>query len=127
MLRTGWSAPEPFGAWIAAPYALLVLPAGAHAGDAARASRSRRGSYAFGPGSDEVRFDVLVDDVPVDRWRLTPEANALMRRFEVPAGIVRGGDVAVAFVPDGLRSPAELGLGPDRRRLSAWIRRVTVL
>ena len=85
------------------------------------------GSYAFGPGQYEVRLRVLVDDVPVDAWRLTRESNALVRRIEVPAGIVRGGAVAVAFVPDRLRSPAELGLGLDRRRLAAWIRRIAVL
>ena len=121
--RVGWSAPEEFGAWITGPLGLLLLPVDASAGAPLRLD-VQAGSALISPGLPRMRVRVLVDDVEVGRIALDAAHMNVRQEFSVPPGVVRGGDVAVGFVPDRRVMPAELGLNGDNRRLSAWVHHI---
>jgi hypothetical protein len=123
--RVGWSVPEAFGSWITGPVGLLLLPVAAPSG-APLLLDVEAGSALISPALPRVRVRVLVDDVEVGRIVLDTARTGVRRELAVPAGVVRGGDVALGFVPDLRATPAELGLNGDNRRLSAWISHIGV-
>ena len=69
---------------------------------------------------------VLVDDVAVGEIVLDAARVVVRRAIAVPAGVVRGGTLALGFVPDCRPMPAELGINGDNRRLSAYISHIAV-
>ena len=123
--RVGWSAPEAFGSWITGPLALALLPVDARAG-APLELTVRAGTALISPRLPTLRVRVLVDDVAVGEIALDAGRVYEERALAVPAGVVRGGTLALGFVPDRRPMPAELGINGDNRRLSAYVAHIAV-
>lgn len=117
MLAEGWGEPAPWGVWSIAPEALLrFVPV----------TRGVRTMYlqavvrAFvWPAAPTLDVEILVDDEPVGRWTFrTPEDRDRAERHVVIPWRSQSRDVlTVTFRMPGCRSPRDLGLGSDVRRL----------
>ena len=114
--REGFSASEDWGAWTEGDQARIVLPL------TGRASRYRLTlKLARGPalaadrgGSGELR--VNGETFPLFEDRLTPDEFAFAYEGDLATDRI---EIELAF--KGLRSPQQLGLGPDNRRLGVGV------
>lgn len=119
---SGWSPPESIGTWSVRSVAMLgvtlpqppaedlVFTAHAMALVDSRALPVRS-------------VDVLANGTPVAHWVFTDD-RLTERSARIPHGLVAGdGRLRVEFRFDGARSPFELGIGQDRRRISMLIAR----
>lgn len=117
MLAEGWGEPAPWGVWSIAPEALLrFVPV----------TRGVRTMYlqavvrAFvWPGAPTLDVEILVDDELVGCWAFQTPADRerAERRVVIPWRPQSIDALTVTFRMPGCRSPRDLGLGSDLRRL----------
>ena len=123
----GFSAPEPWGCWTDGERATL----------ACRLRSGGRGDVVLGfyvkafvsAAHRDMSADVEVDGVPLESWRFTWPWGAVAgwRRLRIPADRARSdGTIDVAFGIRWPKSPADLGLGDDPRRLGLGLSAIGV-
>ncbi len=115
----GWSYSEPGATWTVSSDATLFfrLPPGA-------APAFLHASLAgfIDPAHPATRFRVLVNGVEIGAWRAGSDPPWLDFRASIPPAALSGSLARVVFHIDNPRSPAELGMSPDMRRLGVALR-----
>jgi hypothetical protein len=115
----GWGTNEAGGTWTvgsrsvlflnltAVPQSDLILDLEAH---------------AFTP-SQRRQFEetLLVNGTHVTDWKITEGESLIKRRVQVPRELVNGGSMRLEFVNHDPRSPADLGLSTDTRKIGLAI------
>jgi glycosyltransferase involved in cell wall biosynthesis len=117
ILAEGWGEPAPWGVWSVAPEALLRFVPVTRG---VRAMYLRAVVRAFvWPAAPTLDVDVLVDDEPVGRWTFLTSADRerAERQVVIPWRPQARDALTVTFRMPGCRSPRDLGLGSDVRRL----------
>ena len=114
LIGEGWSSPAPWGVWSEGPEAVLTFAPVPATG---RTLYLRLWARAFVlPQAPTLDVDVVVNGTAHARWDLAHPADA--SPVERVVRIADAGElVSVRFRIPGCRSPQEVGLGPDARRL----------
>ncbi len=114
LLGEGWNTPAPWGAWSEGSEAVVTFAPVPATG---RTLYLRLWARAFVlPQAPTLDVEVVVDGTDRTRWDLAHPADALP--VERVVRIEDAGElVSVRFRIPGCRSPQEIGLGPDARRL----------
>ncbi len=119
----GWSHPEPTGRWTDGGEARLAwqLPS-----NLVGHVYCDVDAYVFTPqGMRPPRIALWANDYFVQIW--PAESFPLQRRLKIPRAAVFGRDsLVLTFVVRGMKSPAELGLSADNRKLGIYLRRMRV-
>jgi hypothetical protein len=114
----GWWNTEPWGTWSSDEAAVTVNLPGPAASDLFLESVVR--SYVNEKNPD-VQVEVLVNNVPAGEWKFhyKPGADAYEQRDLVISqeALNRKHPPVILFLVSGARSPSELGLGGDPRKL----------
>jgi len=111
----GWSYAEPGATWTIGPDATLFLRMReAPAKNLRLAARL----IAFAPPQHpDLHFAVLVNGQRVGEWTARAGGPSLECSAGIPAGLIRPGLTRILFHMDDARSPAELGISVDMRKL----------
>jgi hypothetical protein len=110
LLGFGWSPSEPWGTWSIGDAASLDL------GPIQRPRPTLQVSFrTFVPPEGPLAIDVELDGAIVDRWQIEGTALTERREIELPAPLNAPG--RLVFHHPGTRSPKELGVADDARRL----------
>jgi hypothetical protein len=122
VLRDGWGAPEPFGAWTLGPRAELVAAIDPPAGwDVALNLDVVTSVGGFVPEEQRptITVRVLANDVPVGSWTFDRTNTAGPRQVVIPAAVLaRERPLRVALEIDRPHSLQELGYNDDARPLA---------
>jgi hypothetical protein len=120
----GWSHPEPTGRWSDGSEARLAwrLPATVIGHIFCEVE-----AYVFSPqGMRLPRIEIWANDHFVQIW--PAESVPVRRRFKIPrAAVVGRPSLVLTFVVRGAKSPAQLGLSTDERRLGIHLRRTRLM
>jgi FkbM family methyltransferase len=126
--KSGWWGPaEPWGAWTVGHSASLILPLASPAKrDLLLTARVR----AFvGPGHPRQEVEILVNGRPMSRW-VFRTGDERRERMTIPASALPGAGedpvLRLTFRVLDPRSPAELKLSTDERRLGLGVSEVLV-
>jgi hypothetical protein len=115
----GWSLPEPWGTWSDGPLASLTLHPSA-AGPV-QLALSAQGFVAGGP----MRASVIIDKRLVGELVFDANNSRKEATFAVPREAISDGTITVEFQVAKPRSPKELGMSTDPRKLGIgmhWLR-----
>lgn len=124
--RDGWSAPEQQGTWTIGERAVLVLqrPAGADDDQALRLELDLVPFIAGAMTAQSLRL--RLDGSLLADWSFA-EAKREVVTVRLPAGSFQGGDaLELEFLVGDPRSPMDLGLSADRRRLGIMLLSLTL-
>jgi hypothetical protein len=121
---TGWAQSEDWGTWTDGSRAILRLkPASVGTSDLVLTVRARGFVVPQHPQQD---IDVLLNGTAVGRWSFN-SFEIVERELRLPASLVAGSDMLeLTFVAPSARSPAELGLSADTRRLGIGVASATL-
>jgi hypothetical protein len=121
---TGWANSEDWGTWTDGNRAVLRLkPRSAATSDLILTVRAR-GFVA--PQHPQQEIEVLVNGTAVGRWSFS-SFEIVDRELRLPANLLAGSDVLeITLVAPSARSPAELGLSTDTRRLGIGVASATL-
>jgi hypothetical protein len=111
----GWSRPERGGAWTIGGHSVLVLPLAAPpSGDLLLSFEA----HGFTP-PERSRFDdtLLVNGRVAAQWTITGEEPVVQEQVRLPAGTIASRVLRIEFVNHDPRSPADLGLSGDDRKV----------
>ncbi len=114
-LGMGWSYAEPGATWtIGSDAALFLQLSGAPAVSLRLVARL----IAFVPPQHpDLHFAVLVNGRRVGEWRARADGPNLECSAGIAAGLIHPGITGIVFHVDDARSPAELGISFDMRKL----------
>jgi hypothetical protein len=111
----GWGAPEPDGSWTVGAHSVLLLPlAAAPTGDLLLSIEAT----AFAP-PQRKRFDdtLMVNGSIVAQWPITNWEPSIQKQVRLPAALIRSSVVRIEFINHDPRSPADLGISADTRKI----------
>ncbi len=111
----GWSYAEPGATWTIGSDATLFLRL-----SDAPAKNFRLAARLIGftpPQHPDLHFVVLVNGQRVGEWTARAGESSLECSAGVPAGLIHHGINGIVFHVDDARSPAELGISVDMRKL----------
>jgi hypothetical protein len=118
---SGWSAPEPWGTWTEGRRATLNIR---FAVPPERGCTMRVLAHALIHASQpQVRVDVSVNGENLATWILKSSKNSEFR-IKIPAEKLRQDVCEITFDIPNPKSPAELGISSDARRLGIGVVRV---
>ena len=120
-MRGSWADPESWASWGNGEEFGLDLPISAQTIPADGVKLWALVSANVSPKFPNVSVQVLVNDVQVDTWSVdyTPEGRATLTARIPKSVLLAANPVRVRFRVIGpLRSPADMGTGPDPRKLS---------
>jgi Uncharacterised nucleotidyltransferase len=123
VLWSGWSTPEPGGCWTDGPDALVrwISPR-----DLARSARLVIRGFAFSPGNVVLTGTISINGRRVgtlSHLDLASRPSDLSLPLEVKPGERQ---INVHIHLDNPRSPPELGLSPDERRLGLFLQSIHI-
>ncbi|HLJ15254.1 MAG TPA: hypothetical protein VKV15_12210 [Bryobacteraceae bacterium] len=111
----GWGDPEPGGSWTVGSHSVLMLqlPAQPASGLVLLIE-----AHAFTP-PQRSHFDdtLLINGRIAAQWSITAQEPLLRRQVRLQAGLIRSRAVRIEFVNHDPRSPADLGLSADGRKV----------
>ena len=111
----GWGDPEPGGSWTIGGHSVLVLPLAAPpTGDLLLSIEA----HAF-TAPQRRHFDdtLLVNGRVAAQWSITDREPIIQKQVRLPAGLVRSPVLRIEFINHDPRSPAEVGLSTDTRKV----------
>ncbi len=112
---SGWSDPEAIGTWTDARHAILVVGG---LSPERGPLRIRAHAMAFLAGTHrDVKIVVRVNGHAAGAWEFTEEGIVVLREAEAPATFLGPELTRIGFDIDDPRSPLELGVSQDPRRL----------
>ena len=116
---TGWSVPERDGSWTIGDKSALVLQLPAPPTSDLMFSLA---AHAFTP-PQRSRFEetLMVNGQAVAHWSITDHEPLIGRRVRLPAALIRSRSIRIEFINHDPRSPADLKLGGDARKLGLEI------
>lgn len=125
-LRQGWSAPESWGAWSDEGRAAIALVLAEPVGDEVL-QLELEARLLVRPGEPAPpTLEVLANGVGIGRWT-PPDGSFHALSFPLPGSLVPpSGQLELVFEVTPMRTPAELGLGQDRRTLGIGLESVRV-
>jgi hypothetical protein len=106
-LKSGWHTPDKSGVWSKQPTSELLLEVGPTYSSMRVIARLR--SFV----SQHVR--VTANGVEIAKWRL--RTKFATHKATVPRNLLRGGQIALAFVAEQVASPKQVGKGSDGREI----------
>ncbi len=111
----GWCVPEPEGTWTLGAHSILEL----NLGSAPKTDLMLQiEAHAFAPAERPEFIDTLwVNDKKIADWRITGSEGVIKRRVRLPRSICPSRVVRVELVNHDPRSPADLGLSIDGRKI----------
>src|ERR1017187_5383673 len=111
----GWGDPEPGGSWTVGGHSVLVLQLPAPPTSDLVLSIE---AHAFTP-PQRSHFDdtVMVNGRAAAQWSITDHEPLIQRQVRLPAGLIRSPEVRIEFINHDPRSPADLGLSADARKI----------
>lgn len=125
LLAGGWSAQEPWGVWSDGERAALniLVPASV----VADVEITLEGRVFLIPGRHERQVvRVKANGEMIDKW-VFGGAPRMAKSFLVPRHIaIKKRPISIELHIDHPQSPAELGLGQDKRRLALGLEKVSV-
>jgi glycosyltransferase involved in cell wall biosynthesis len=124
LLRRGWGEPAPWGTWSVDPVATVSFRPMPQPGEPLVVRAMVRGFVPAAQSSLDV--DVLVDGTPVTTWRFRYPADFTFveRSVTIPPELLADGVVHLQLSMPTVRSPRELGMSEDDRRLGVGVARV---
>jgi hypothetical protein len=126
-LAAGFSHVESWGVWTQGELARLELPLQQPVTNALWITMDCRLGACHLANDGEARVAISVNDLPVLELEPGSRAEALtLSCYVQAAGLVGLPTVGVVFHCRGLRSPAQLGLGSDTRKLGIGLVRMAV-
>lgn len=117
LLQEGWGAPAHWGVWSVAEEASLAFRP-VPRGQRALFLRALVRAFVW-PQAPTLDVDVLVDGTRVATWQFDHlrDRGRTERTLLVPASVGNADLMRITFRMPGCRSPREIGLGADDRRL----------
>ncbi|MGA2742540.1 MAG: hypothetical protein ABSG65_34515 [Bryobacteraceae bacterium] len=115
----GWGDPEPGGSWTVGGHSILVLHLPAPPTSDLVFSIE---AHAFTP-PQRNHFDdtVMVNGRVAAQWTITDHEPLIQRQVRLPAGLIRSPVIRIEFANHDPRSPADLGLSVDARKVGLAI------
>jgi hypothetical protein len=113
--REGWGDPEPGGSWTVGGHSILQLELPKPpTGDVVLSIEA----HAFTP-PQRNRFDdtLVVNGRVAAQWSITDREPLIQRRVRLPVDLIPSRVVRIEFVNHDPRSPADLGLSGDTRKV----------
>ena len=122
-LEHGWSSPDASGTWTLSPEAELALELERVPAEGARLTVT---AQAFTPPEQPVlETTVLANEAPLGHWLFVAGQPERPRSLFIPAALMRReAPLHLAFRFAEPKSPRELGLSSDPRRLGLFVRTV---
>ena len=121
----GWGGPEPgWGDWMVGPESELIfdLPV-----NQPRDLVLDAQMHAFvPPARPGFETTVFANGSHVATWRFRSGEDPVFRTARIPASVLRGVPLRIAFRNSDPRSPKETGISPDPRKLSLAIQSITI-
>ena len=113
--REGWADPEPGGSWTVGGHSVLVLQLPAPPTSDLVLSIE---AHAFTP-PQRSHFDetLVVNGRVAAQWSITDHEPLIQRQVRLPAGLIRSPVVPIEFINHDPRSPADLALSADTRKV----------
>lgn len=120
----GWGGPEPWGAWTVGDRSVLALQLPSPpTSDLAISIEAEAFTPPQRSRADET---LLVNGSVAAHWSITSQEPVLRTQVRLPAGLLRSGVVRIEFINHDPRSPADLGLSADDRKISLGIHTLRV-
>lgn len=122
-MLAGWSIAEPGGRWTNGREASIAWRIGKARGPFLLFAE---GTAFLGAGVPTLAAEIWANDRFVDTWRFEQGKPPPLPGFVTipPLKPFRGGVLIVTFVIRSPRTPAELGMAQDRRRLGLYLRKI---
>lgn len=125
VLKSGWSQPEDWGTWSDGPKATLEIElAEPHSGDLDLEIIFR---HFVASKTQSRRVEISVNGTKTDIWMLDPSKQEWLKRVRIQKKIWDARRPAeITFFFSDLKSPVELGIGKDTRRLAIGLKTLTI-
>jgi glycosyltransferase involved in cell wall biosynthesis len=122
-LGAGWGEPEDWGAWTIDDHAVLQL---AVPDRSVRNGLQLELNYRIIPLPEGGRrtVDCLIGETLLERWIFTDDNPTGSVRINVPSTLLQASSFELTFQIHEARTPLELGVGSDTRRLGLGVERL---
>lgn len=119
-LLAGWSFRESVGVWSDGPVATLRFDLERHPQQPLRLAAALS-AFTLGRGGAPLAVTVEANGHRIATWKI--DGTPSTRCATIPVAAVPGRTVSISFNIDDPKSPDELGIAPDTRRLGILLRR----
>lgn len=123
-LVSGWGEPEPWGTWSVDRACVIRIHVPAGSEGALRLGLRYR-AIPFPDGTPRIVLCMLGDET-LHEWQLTSSSAEGELAIEIPRELVSSA-IELTLVNVNARSPVELGVGPDERRLGIGVEQLRLL